>query len=148
MILKSSIYFCYVRLQIIRRTRSDKTASEELLTGEDPAKNHTTGVENRREYTTPHSAALRQTASVRRQASLYQHCSSCTRDLWYYWLRQLDACPTYRSILGEIMSYTENNGTACRYRRLATVRWVTRQNNILDGSYDFSASSRIDIDYS
>lgn len=74
-------FFFYVRLQIIRRTRSDKTASEELLTGEDPAKNHTTGVENRREYSTPHSAALRQTASDRRQASLYQRCSGCTRDL-------------------------------------------------------------------
>lgn len=67
----------YVRLKIIRRTRSDKTVREVLAkcTGENRAKNHTTGVENRREYSTPQSAAQRQTVAVRRQASLYQRCS-------------------------------------------------------------------------
>jgi len=44
-------------------------------TGENRAKNHTTGVENRREYSTPQSAALMQTVAASRQASLYQRCS-------------------------------------------------------------------------
>jgi hypothetical protein len=68
------MYVLCVFVKIIRRTRSLNTAHEVLLTGEDPAKNPTTGVKNRREYSTPHSAALRRAATVRRQASLHQRC--------------------------------------------------------------------------
>lgn len=71
---KNRLSTYYVRFLITRRIRSLKTAREVLLTGEDSAKNPTTGVENRREYSTPHSAALRRTVVVRRQASLYQRC--------------------------------------------------------------------------
>lgn len=101
--------------EIIRRRKV-------LLTGADPAENHTTGVENRRGRSAPQSTALRRSATVYRQASLYQRRR---RDLPRRDCIAADASPPprqqplhYRGIFFTLIDiYTHLYTYACIYNR-------------------------------
>lgn len=61
-------------------------AREVLLTGADSAKNHTTGAEDRREYSTPSASRRSAAAAIYRQASLHQrHRAAEAQEHGRYW---------------------------------------------------------------